>query len=232
MLFYGMPMSFYTWNKAEVDILQNLYSKLPIQEIAVKLGRSIGSVYAKASRLGITREVGHKHRWTKAEVDLLEELYPKTRAEDIAKRLGCSIHSVHYKASRLGIKPIKSYHNLRNWSAVNPYFELTEAERAYIAGIIDGEGCIRHFIEKGRHILVSRIIVANTSFELIDYLHKRLGGNYWERRHKNPNYKRCWLWELNSNVRVQCLLDVLFPYFIVKRQKAEEALKSLTTLCS
>ncbi len=51
---------------------------------------------------------------------------------------------------------------------------MTEAERAYVAGIIDGEGCVQARLYKNK--LKLRVEVGNTARELPEWLADRLGG--------------------------------------------------------
>lgn len=64
----------------------------------------------------------------------------------------------------------------------------TDTQIAYLAGIIDGEGCFCIQRPGGKtHTL--RLFVMNTFKPLIDYLYKTYGGYQYSRKKKNPHGK-------------------------------------------
>jgi hypothetical protein len=94
--------------------------------------------------------------------------------------------------------------------------DLTEAEMAYIAGIVDGEGCIQaHYKRK----LALRLEVGNTDRVLIDWLELKLGGRITTIPREHPR-RTIFLWRLASLEAVP-VLKALLPYLIVKKRQAE-----------
>lgn len=112
-------------------------------------------------------------------------------------------------------------------------------ELGYLAGIIDGEGCISAYYRKqgwdqrwpssSRPYLRARVIVGNTSKELIDWL-AQWGGNVTEgtNNKRNPKWSPNWNWAVDSNSECHKLLSALVPHLIVKRKKALEVLEKLS----
>ena len=47
-----------TWSKSEIGILRDFYTRIPSRIIAQKLGRTETSIYKKARKLGLSRDVG------------------------------------------------------------------------------------------------------------------------------------------------------------------------------
>jgi len=166
-------------------------------------------------------------RWSKEEIKQLRKLYPRTHAKDIAVRLNRSTASVNQKANLLGIKADFPYHRPKHWTKfpIEKYHKLSKTERAYIAGIIDGEGNINITFFSCSRIDHIQLRVSNTSFELINYLEKTLGGSYYLRKNKSKlSHKDLWNWILQGSMPVRTLLTILLPYLIVKKEKAQELL--------
>ena len=115
--------------------------------------------------------------------------------------------------------------------------ELTEAEWGYVAGIIDGEGCLGVYT-RSRQMMGSRQItssrsfrprlsIGNTSFELLYWLQACFGGYL----RVVPSHNTTGHWKdygiLNLQ-NVQVIFEICrrtCPYLIVKRAQAELVLR-------
>lgn len=99
---------------------------------------------------------------------------------------------------------------------------------AYLAGIIDGEGCIsiakckqKEYRDKFFYSL--RIQVVNTNAEVIDWIGRIFGASITIKKHKNYTnigYYACW----RGSKAVDMLVSV-FPYLIIKKKQARVILK-------
>lgn len=101
---------------------------------------------------------------------------------------------------------------------------LSEAELGYIAGIIDGEGCIgihkQH--HKGTRLeLYSRTLILeiqNTNLDMILWLQGRLGGSIGTRdREGNRKIAHRISWSANDAISI---LKAISKYLVAKRQQA------------
>lgn len=110
---------------------------------------------------------------------------------------------------------------------------LTETEKAYLAGLIDGEGCI--FISKYRGknnvspVYNLRVIVAMSEKEILEDMQKITGAG---RVHYNPtvskkreNWSEMWQWITTATADVKALLDAIYPYLRIKKSQADTALQ-------
>lgn len=105
----------------------------------------------------------------------------------------------------------------------------SELERAYVAGIIDGEGSINY---SGETLYKIYVTVTNTDSALIEYLHELFGGsictaiqsksllNCRPSRMRKPVFQ----WKVYCNGAEKVLNDVL-PFLKVKQKQAQAALK-------
>jgi len=164
--------------------------------------------------------------WTDAEVQFTRENWKILPKAEIASRLGKTLYAVTTYAYRHG------------WSQHAPastYQHLTEAEKAYIAGIVDGEGHIEIGIGRGRTSKPARytvsVVISNTDYGLLDWLQRRLPGSYINERvhgkNRKPHWKPAWTLRLHRRGSVLSLLTELLPYLIVKRTRALEAMTAI-----
>jgi hypothetical protein len=111
--------------------------------------------------------------------------------------------------------------------------DLSEVDRAYLAGIIDGEGSImlihvpKRMDRKWEHwnLVIS---LTNTDKRLIDWLEERLGGHVRYVKSVNPKWRDTYHWKVCSAKAVPILHEVL-PYLKLKGEQAEIALEFLKT---
>jgi hypothetical protein len=130
-------------------------------------------------------------------------------------------HGCHSKSSRLGFAK-----NVRHPGIDMSH--LSESDKGYIAGFIDGEGSIIFY--KDRKILNPAILVANTDKPVLDYLKSKLtiGSLAITRRtHKNPKWKDLYQLHIHGAKPVYDILIVIEPYLIIKKEKALTAIRIL-----
>jgi len=112
---------------------------------------------------------------------------------------------------------------------------LTETERAYLAGIIDGEGSImliHHppYATSGHRweYWVLRVSVANCDMRLIDWITDKFGGGFSTGINHRPNQRDAFMWRID-NRRCIPILQAVMPYLLLKRRQAEIALEFAET---
>jgi hypothetical protein len=95
----------------------------------------------------------------------------------------------------------------------------------YLAGLVDGEGCIRlASSNKGKYKkYYPRLQVTNTYKPICDTLVLEFGGAIHIKRNKNPNWKTGYDWRLSGDA-ARNLIKQLEPLLIIKK---EDALKTL-----
>lgn len=110
---------------------------------------------------------------------------------------------------------------------------MTETEKAYIAGIIDGEGSIMlQKIHRNEHPSPC-ISIASTTLELLEWV-KQVVGKGTITKKKNYNleiHKDCYSYVLRRNDAISLLIDIE-PYLVidVKRKRTELILKKYKSL--
>lgn len=99
------------------------------------------------------------------------------------------------------------------------------ARLAYLAALIDAEGCITRNTK--RETCTWQVVITNTSSELEDWL-RPIGGNFYyvsrQRRDRAGNIKQCFEWKVTTAWNIHRLLTALLPYLVIKQERAFEAL--------
>lgn len=102
----------------------------------------------------------------------------------------------------------------------------------YLAGLIDGEGCINAYHEKSGYIRV-RLSVINTDKKMIDWCKENFGGYIHKRGAtgaRKAHWKDCYSWILNVSKKDKELLTSLTTILITKRKEMEVALEYVSSL--
>ena len=110
--------------------------------------------------------------------------------------------------------------------------KLTETQAAYIAGLLDGEGCISYYnVSNGNGYrgYSTRIKVAMTDANPVYWLKDILGCGFITVREREAQYRRVFEWQTKSRVDIADVLEAVFPYLIVKKEQAKLLLNFLRT---
>lgn len=105
-------------------------------------------------------------------------------------------------------------------------YNVSSIDLAYMAGIIDGEGCIsarRRSHRKGkRPNSTPTLAIANTHRGLLEWVTVKFGGNICSPRNqiRRPTHKQIYQWSMEGSC-VYDLLRLVLPYLVVKRNQAE-----------
>jgi len=87
---------------------------------------------------------------------------------------------------------------------------------AYVAGLVDGEGCIG--FTQCRTNLIPRVSVTNTNKDLINLLHQAFGGCVRHQNHIKKNWKPAYHWVVTSKLAID-FLDKIGKYLILKEKQ-------------
>lgn len=113
---------------------------------------------------------------------------------------------------------------------------MTDTELAYLAGIVDGEGCffIGLFRTKATKNLLNYhtyIKISNTEKSLIDWVHEKAGAtNIQQDRlsRKSLFDRRCYSSQITGTT-LDALLPKIYPYLIIKRRQCEIMMRMRST---
>jgi len=93
---------------------------------------------------------------------------------------------------------------------------LKEIDRAYLAGLFDGEGCVCPYYASEKWV-VQRITITNTDKELLLNIHRELGFGKIRLRTKQQNRKDTWSLEFSASREVKSFIDCVLPYVRLKK---------------
>jgi hypothetical protein len=96
---------------------------------------------------------------------------------------------------------------------------LSETQKVWLACAIDGEGSIS--MKKNGLIVVT---IANTCEEYVRRASELMNANYYKLKEATATSKAPYQAQVCSKPKVLELLKELLPYFIVKREKAQQSI--------
>ena len=100
---------------------------------------------------------------------------------------------------------------------------MSETDRAYLAGIIDGEGTITVWSGRYDHRTVT-VAVVMCDKEAVEMFHREFGGCLFYVEKNNPKWKNSWRWAIKSQ-KAKPVLEAALPYLRIKARQAETALR-------
>jgi len=103
---------------------------------------------------------------------------------------------------------------------------MNKLTAAYLAGLIDGEGCLDFGTNKKRGYYQPRIRITLVEKDVILWLQNSFGGGFAVREFDNENWKTAYTWTLNGN-RVKPFLLKVRPYLRIKRKQCDILLKKV-----
>ncbi len=100
----------------------------------------------------------------------------------------------------------------------------TKEDYIYLAGLIDGEGCIYgHTLKRDKYeIIVARLSVKMVDKEIIDWIYKTFGGFVYKKRDdREKQYHTLWSWEVSKAEYLIPFLENIIPYLKLKKYRAK-----------
>ena len=107
--------------------------------------------------------------------------------------------------------------------------ELSETDKAYIAGLVDGEGCFyigRRTDKTGTVVFNLVVMVSQCDQEYLQYWCEKvgIGGVYMVERSKKHNHHNSYQWRIGGNKAIRKFISTIFPYLVLKKEQAKTAL--------
>lgn len=220
-------MAFQRWTKEEIAFLRQNHSTMTVRQLASYLNRHINSVYHKLGRLNLEPVYARK-TYAAEEILFLRKNYATMSHRELSKHLkNRSRISISKKASQLGLgKPNKSTPQFPN-RRIN-FSDFKETDWAYMAGILDGEGCFCLVNHKPASPLpYPSIQVTSTSLLLIYWLQHKTHYAYSTRK-KAPKWKRQYRLAL-SGYWITGVLAKVKPYLVIKKEQCSILMEYVTS---
>lgn len=113
------------------------------------------------------------------------------------------------------------------------WMALPETVKAYLAGLIDGEGCIHISHKAGSGKYDWRLTITNTDESILRWAQEHLGGLFYTHKwqYDHPNWKiRHDL--IFTNTKARGIVAAVMPYLVIKRPQAKLMLDYYNRLMS
>lgn len=121
-------------------------------------------------------------------------------------------------------------------------YQEDKTKWSYLAGLIDGEGCISiaHRIKEGQKLtkihktranthpyrmFSLRISITNTYLPLMKWLIANFGGVYYQKRQPSEKHKASFEWRPKGRANMEKMLLGILPYMVIKTEQAKVALE-------
>ncbi|MDE2439204.1 MAG: hypothetical protein KGN01_07495 [Patescibacteria group bacterium] len=237
------------WQLTEDDILKQNYANCQQAQLLKLLpNRNWIGITQRATSLGLRRNRNEDGRyvfnkseymtkqgqpvryWTREEEEILAQNYDKKTNSELRELIPRhNLTSMQYKASQLGLSGVRFGQKATPLRMILSQADetplpMTETEKAYLAGILDGEGSISLTLNypkkrKGMILITPRVTIASTSQPLIDWLKLKLTDLGAYTLHKQGKDRRvCCL--IIFSWRSLRLIKTIYPYLIIKKDRA------------
>ena len=97
---------------------------------------------------------------------------------------------------------------------------MDEVEKAYLAGIVDGEGTVTLTRHRKEETPGPRVTVANNNLRLLEWIKSRAGGVIVSKRKRKPHHNDSYAWCVQQNRAIRFLGEIK-QYLIVKKPHAD-----------
>ena len=95
---------------------------------------------------------------------------------------------------------------------------LLDIEKGYIAGLLDGEGCIA--ILKNNNTYTQRVNISNTNKETLDWIQNRLGFGNVKPKQQTGNRRQGYDWCTGDHEEIRQLIELVLPILRIKKKQA------------
>jgi hypothetical protein len=162
------------------------------------------------------------HHWRNDEVQILRDLYPIAPWEELTTKIHRTPVAIKQMAKKLGLRRAESFTRSKGSYLIRG--EATDAEKGYLAGLIDADGFISISFKNqksGNKTMFPIVAVANTNMSIINEAQRIMGNesslhlNHGER--KKPTFRV----ETRGIFDVLRTLKELRPYIKGKRQQCD-----------
>lgn len=214
------------WTKTELNLLEQLWPHHTAREITKEMGRSISGIKCKALQLGLRKQLSrsegirryYKEHRHSSRIPLPKQEVVKLNASghtlsEIGEKYDCDAETIRNRLKEWGILGRGSGPRWKLPSISIP----SEKIIAYVSGLLDGDGSI------GRE----SITISNTCRAALKFIAQHIGGHILNGSQSNLSTKPIFQWTLSVAADRLVFLELLYPYLIIKRKEAKQALMAL-----
>ncbi len=97
---------------------------------------------------------------------------------------------------------------------------MREKQKAYLAGIIDGEGTVTLAKHHRNETPTPSVSVANNSLELLRWIKRLVGGTIVSKKKRQAHHHDAYAWTIRQDKAIRLLKEIK-KYLIVKKPQAD-----------
>lgn len=97
---------------------------------------------------------------------------------------------------------------------------MEELEKAYLAGIVDGEGTVTLTKHHKHETPTPNVIVANNDLKLLKWIKLKVGGIIVTKKIYMPHHQKSYAWSIRQDRAIRFLNEIK-RYLIVKKPQAD-----------
>lgn len=216
------------WSADEIGVLKSRYPFSSMDELLKLLpNRARSAIIHKAGRLGLSKDI---RWWSDAELWALRECYSQLHKDELLKLLPKKDwSSIRHKANQLALKKNSLSRKTANWKTFSP-ITLSDLERGYLAGMVDGEGTISitkaPSPSKTYSYYAPILFITNTNPALMARLRGMIQvGRFHVQKREQPNHKPKLVYSIAAVKAVKMILEQIVGVLTIKRRNAELVLE-------
>lgn len=118
-------------------------------------------------------------------------------------------------------KYLLEYKNSFHYSRLN---EPLYISYPYLAGIIDGDGCISCIFNNKNSNPSVRITLEQCYFDIAEYLYNQYKGNLYFRKIKSENHREKICWTLSKDDSIVSFISNIIDFLILKKKRASRVM--------
>jgi hypothetical protein len=97
---------------------------------------------------------------------------------------------------------------------------LDELEKAYLAGIVDGEGTVTLMRHRKNQTPTPNVSVANNNRELLEWIKSKAQGMILSKKKRKPHHNDSYTWCVRQDRAIR-FLESIRKYLIIKKPQAD-----------
>ena len=97
---------------------------------------------------------------------------------------------------------------------------MGEIEKAYLAGIVDGEGTVTLTRRQKNQTPAPNVSVSNSSLPMLKWIKKRFGGHISTKKTYKSHHRQTYVWAVSYDNAIR-LLGQIEEYLIIKKPQAK-----------
>lgn len=165
-------------------------------------------------------QLAQYNKWTDKEIETLKDWYQQPLK---LVRLGELLPNRKYVDCKLKASKLRITGKKNKYYIYKVGFNLLDIEKAYMAGIFDGEGSLS-ITNRENHSSYWGLQIGMTNREVLELFQKKLDGHILKEK-LEANRKQMYRYQLRNQNRIYFFLKEILPYLIVKREKSKEFIK-------